>query len=213
MKTLVHEEAYRGPELIEKLAAQPITLCGAGAIGSNLADNLVRQGFKNLIVIDMDRVDDHNRNTQIWTSRDVGQQKVMVLRNHLFNVMKINIDAIPKKLIDSNVKKLINPRSIVIDGFDNSESRKLLRDHCRDTDIECLHIGLGADCAEVTWNEIYRIPTGANGLDVCEYPLARNIALLSVIIGTESLIRFIDKGVKESYIISLRDLKITNVEV
>lgn len=213
MKTFIHEEAYRGSKLIEKFATQSITLCGAGAIGSNLADNLVRQGFKTLCVIDMDRVDDHNRNTQIWTSRDVGQQKVIVLRNHLFNIMKVNIDVIPKKLTDSNIKKFINSKSIVIDGFDNPESRKLLKDHCRDTGIECLHLGLGADCAEVTWNEIYRIPTGVNGVDVCEYPLARNIALLSVIIGTESLIRYIDKGVKENYIISLRDLKITNVGV
>lgn len=211
MKTLIHEEVYRGPELMSRIATQPITLCGAGAIGSNLADNLVRQGFGMLSVIDMDRVEDHNRNNQIWYSRDVGQFKAIALRNHIFNVMKVTVDAFPKKLIPGNVTKLVNPKSIVIDGFDNPESRRLLRDHCRDTNTECLHIGLAADFAEVTWNDVYRIPVVDKGIDVCEYPLARNTALMSVIIGTESLIKFIDKGVRESYIISLRDLKITNV--
>jgi tRNA A37 threonylcarbamoyladenosine dehydratase len=213
MKTLVHEEVYRGSGLMGKLATQPITLCGAGAIGSNLADNLVRQGFGVLSVIDMDRVEDHNRNNQIWSSRDVGQFKAITLRNHIFNTMKVIVHAIPKKLIEGNVEKLINPKSIVVDGFDNPESRKLLRDHCRDTEIDCLHLGLAADFAEITWNEVYRIPVIDKGIDICEYPLARNIALMSVIVGTESLIRFIDKGVKESYIISLKDLKITNVGI
>ena len=108
MKTFIHEEVYRGADLLKKLAAQPITLCGAGAIGSNLADNLVRQGFQKFTVIDMDRVEDHNRNSQLWTSRDVGQMKVAVLRNHLFNVMKVSIEPIDKKLDAGNVKKFLN---------------------------------------------------------------------------------------------------------
>lgn len=207
MKTFVHEEVYRGADLLKKLAAQPITLCGVGAIGSNLADNLVRQGFQKLTVIDMDRVEDHNRNSQLWTSRDVGQMKVAALKNHLFNVLKVSIEPVDKKLDASNVKKILKAGSIVIDGFDNPESRKIVTDHCRDSKIECLHIGLAEDCAEVTWNNRYRIPA-ATGVDVCEYPLARNIAVLAVVVGTESLIRFVESGVQESYIISLKDFKI-----
>lgn len=211
MKTFVHEGAYRGEDLLKKIAAQPITLCGVGAIGSNLADNLVRQGFQKITAIDFDRVEEHNRNTQVWNSRDVGQLKVAALRSHLFNVMKVTIDPIDKKLEASNVRKFLKADSIVIDGFDNPESRKIVMDHCLVNKIDCMHIGLSEDCAEVTWNERYRVPKKGTGIDVCEYPLARNTALLAVIVGTESLIRFVDTGVKENYLISLKDFKICRV--
>ncbi len=36
------------------------TICGTGALGSHLADNLVRQGARKLAVIDCDRVEQHN---------------------------------------------------------------------------------------------------------------------------------------------------------
>lgn len=55
-----HEEIYRGKDLISKLGKYKITVCGVGALGSNLVDNLARQGFSNFKVIDMDRVESHN---------------------------------------------------------------------------------------------------------------------------------------------------------
>jgi len=48
------EAIYRGADQLAKLASQRLTLCGAGALGSNLADNLARQGFRDLRVIDRD---------------------------------------------------------------------------------------------------------------------------------------------------------------
>jgi len=211
MKTFVHEEVYRGEVLLKKIATQHVTLCGVGAIGSNLADNMVRQGFQKITAIDFDRVEDHNRNSQIWTSRDVGQLKVAALRTYLFNAMKVTIEPIDKKLEVTNVRKLLKIGSIVVDGFDNPEGRKAITKYCGTLNIDCLHLGLSEDCAEVTWNERYTVPTKGTGLDVCEYPLARNIALLAVIVGTESLIRYISTGVKESYLISLKDFKIVKI--
>jgi hypothetical protein len=32
MKTFVHEGAYRGEDLLKKIAAQPITLCGVRTV-------------------------------------------------------------------------------------------------------------------------------------------------------------------------------------
>ena len=43
-------------------------MCGAGAVGSNLVDNLARQGAENLCVVDRDRVEEHNVSTQVWGS-------------------------------------------------------------------------------------------------------------------------------------------------
>ena len=53
---LLHEEMYRGSAELAKLSALQLVLCGAGALGSNLADNLTRQGFAKLRAIDHDRI-------------------------------------------------------------------------------------------------------------------------------------------------------------
>ena len=75
-----HENLYRGPDALSKLAAVRVTLCGAGALGSNLADTLARQGFRRLRVIDRDRVEEHNVGTQTYGENDVGAWKADVLR-------------------------------------------------------------------------------------------------------------------------------------
>ena len=79
-----HEELYRSAESVARLADFSVVLCGAGALGSNLADTLVRQGFSQLRVIDFDRVEQHNTSTQIYGADDIGAFKTDVLANRLF---------------------------------------------------------------------------------------------------------------------------------
>lgn len=208
--TFKHEELYRSNSLFKKMSEIDIKMCGAGAIGSNLVDNLVRQGFSNISVIDFDRVEDSNRNTQIWSSRDIGQSKVKALKNKMFEVLNQTIITSHERLEKSNIK-FLDTSGIVIDGFDNVPSRKLVTDYCKDKKINCLHVGLFKDYAEVIWNENYRVPDEVNNIDICEYPLARNIILLAVAVATEILITYLDKGKKNSFIITLKDFKISKV--
>ena len=208
MDTLVHEIEHRGQGLMSKIAICRISLCGAGALGSNMAENMLRQGFKSMSVIDFDRVEDHNRHTQTYGVRDVGQLKVNALKNQLFNAVKISIQPIAKKLEDSNISKMFLEDSLVIDTFDNVPSRKLLTDYCKDKKIDCLHVGLYQAYAEICWNTEYRVPQEVKGMDVCEYPLARNIVLMAVALATEIIIDFLDTGKKNSYYITLGDKQI-----
>ena len=76
-----HERDYRGDAWLRRVSEARITLCGAGALGSNIADNLARQGARVLRVIDRDRVEAHNAGTQIYGTGDVGAWKVDVLKN------------------------------------------------------------------------------------------------------------------------------------
>ena len=188
-----------------------VTLCGAGALGSNLADTLVRQGFRHLRVIDRDRVEEHNVSTQIYGEGDVGAWKTDVLRNHLFRAAGVEIDAQRQELSDRNVRKLLKDAQLVIDTFDNSASRRLLQDHCRAHDLACLHAGLFADYGEVVWDEQYRVPSDA-GQDVCDYPLARNLVLLTVVVTAETVVRFVLNGRRESWSITLGDFAVRPLE-
>jgi molybdopterin/thiamine biosynthesis adenylyltransferase len=207
----MHEQIYRGDDALAKLAETQVTFCGAGALGSHLADNLARQGFKKLRVIDRDRVDEHNVSTQLYGAGEVGAWKVEVLRNWLFRAVEVEIDAVAKELDQRNAAKLLKGVGIVLDTFDNSASRQLVQDTCRAAKVECLHVGLYADYCEAIWDEHYRVPKDVLG-DVCEYPLARNLVLLAVALASELLIRFTLKGEKQDYSATLADFAFRPLE-
>jgi molybdopterin/thiamine biosynthesis adenylyltransferase len=207
----LHEEIYRGAEAIAKLSEPQVTICGAGALGSNLADNLARQGFTQLRVIDRDRVEEHNVSTQLYGAADVGAWKVEVLRHRLFRAAEVELDAVAKELTERTARSLLKGAGIVVDTFDNSDSRQLVQQSCREAGIHCLHVGLYADYCESIWDECYRVPKDVAG-DVCEYPLARNLVLLAVAIASEALIRFILNGDKKDRSATLADFSIRDLE-
>lgn len=204
-----HEEIYRGADLIKRLAAKQLVLCGDGAIGSNLADTLVRQGFSKLRLIDKDRVDTHNINTQVFEEADVGALKVAATQNRVFRTVGVEIETESKELTAANVKKLLKGADLVIDGFDNNQSRRLVQDHCRKTGTPCLHAGLHTDYGEVVWDEVYTVPQDTDG-DVCDYPLARNLVMMVVAVAAEEILDFCLKVPprKRSSAVTLGDLRI-----
>lgn len=208
-----HEELYRGADALNKLGQIQLVVCGAGAVGSNLVNNLVRQGVRRVTVIDLDRVEAHNVGTQMYGEGDVGAFKVEALQAEMFRAVGVEIAIVRQKLTERNVSKLLAGADLVIDGFDNHASRAAVTEHCRSADIPCLHIGLSADYAEIIWNETYRVPRDAaqEGADVCEYPLARNLIQFAVAMASEAIVRFVLEGARQSYSFTLRDLKV-NVE-
>src|SRR5262245_58793271 len=132
-----HEGIYRGADQLARLAEQTLTICGAGALGSNLADNLARQGFNKIRIIDRDRIEEHNVSTQVYNESDVGAWKVEVLRQRLFRATGIEIEGIRKELTDRTARSLLQDGGLVIDTFDNSASRKLVQETCRTLQLSC----------------------------------------------------------------------------
>lgn len=206
-----HEQLFRGADALSRLSGTCVTVCGAGALGSHLVDNLVRQGMNRLRVIDKDRVEEHNVGTQLYGQADVGAWKVEVLRNRIFRAAGVELEAINKELTHKNARGLLKDRGLVVDAFDNSASRRLVQEQCRSLGLVCLHMGLNADYAEVIWDENYRVPLDVAG-DVCDYPLARNLVLLAVAVGSEVLVRFALTGKKEDWSMTLGDFAIRPLE-
>jgi tRNA A37 threonylcarbamoyladenosine dehydratase len=209
-ETFYHEALYRGEEALRKLAQTRLAVCGAGAVGSNLADNLVRQGFCRVTVIDFDRIEAHNVGTQTYAESDVGAFKVEILQAEIFRAVGVEIEAVRQRLTARNVDRLLSEADLVVDGFDNHESRALVTEHCRARGIPCVHAGLSADYAEVLWNDTYRTPQDvlAEGANVCDYPLARNLIQFAVALTCETVLRFVLEGTQQGYSFTLRDLRI-----
>jgi molybdopterin/thiamine biosynthesis adenylyltransferase len=205
---LVHERIYRGDTVLKRVESTHVAVCGAGAVGSNLVDNLVRQGFRKFTVIDDDRVEAHNIPTQVWSKREVGQYKAGMLKNIAYNSSGAAVEAVTHRLDVGNAKKYLAGAGLVVDGFDNSASRAVVAEWCRSAKKDCLHVGLAKDYAEVIWNERYRVPRDVVGLDVCEYPMARNTILLAVAVASEVIVRYVATGEKKNYVITLGDFKV-----
>lgn len=129
-RKFLHEEQYRGTILLAKLAEPQLVHCGAGAFGSSLADNLTRQGFRKLRVIDHDRFEEHNISTQLFGASDVGALKAGILRNILFRAVAVEIEAVTKEMTIQNANRLLNGADLVIDAFVSSFSRALVRQTC-----------------------------------------------------------------------------------
>jgi molybdopterin/thiamine biosynthesis adenylyltransferase len=206
-----HENVYRGVDVTKQLADARITLCGAGALGSNLADTLARQGFQKLRIIDRDRVEEHNVGTQTFNVADVGAWKVEVLKSQLFRAVGIEIETHNKELAERTVPKFLKDSTVVLDLFDNSGSRSLVQSHCRAAGIECLHVGLFADYGEIVWDSDYRVPSDSEQ-DTCDYPLARNLVQMTVAVAAETLLRFLITGERTNRSLTLRDFAVWELE-
>jgi hypothetical protein len=54
---------------------------------------------------------------------------------------------------------------------------------------------------------VYRVPSEVND-DVCDYPLARNLVLLTVAVTCETIIHFLVSEEQLNYTLTLKDLQI-----
>ncbi|MBI4851397.1 MAG: ThiF family adenylyltransferase [Acidobacteria bacterium] len=202
-----HEELNRSKTTMKKLYDFPLSICGAGALGANLCENLARSGFSQLRLIDKDRIEERNLSTQPYFRTDIGAQKAKIVANNLYRALGTKVDSKTEELTTGNIIKLLSNTKLVIDVFDNSKSRQIVKDFCQTNKIDCLHVGLAGNYAEIIWNEHYRVPS-PNQDDICDYPLARNLVILAVVVASETIITFIDKGLKENFTITLTDFAI-----
>ncbi len=112
----------------------PITIVGAGGIGSHTAYLLARTGFKNLTVFDDDTVEKHNLGGQIYTKYDVGRHKVDALKGIILRDTDIKINEISSRYFNTEEYPVVfegtqfNQPKIVISGVDSMASRHAILD-------------------------------------------------------------------------------------
>jgi molybdopterin-synthase adenylyltransferase len=203
-----HEKAHRTPAAMQKMAGTRVVVCGAGALGANIVDSLARCGFKDIAVIDFDRVQYSNLGTQPYSIVDCGSKKVMALGNIVEEATGTVIECIDKKLDERNAAKLL-VGELVIDVFDNSDSRRIVHEVCLEKGIPCLHAGMADGFAKVEWNEGYRVPGDRKGDDPCEYPLARTLVVIASAMALEAAIRFATDGSRPQWMFTVGDMKLS----
>ncbi|TAF97631.1 MAG: ThiF family adenylyltransferase [Oscillatoriales cyanobacterium] len=191
MSIFFHEQLYRSAAVMSLIKNFPVTVCGAGALGANIVESLARSGFCQLRVVDRDRIEERNLSTQ------------PILANHLYRALSVSIDAHSKELTPANVDRLLANSALAIDTFDNSIGRQAVKDYCASASIPCVHVGLAADYSEIIWNQHYR----AND-DVCDYPLARNLVMLTVSVACEVIVTFAATQEQQNLTCTIKDFAV-----
>lgn len=69
-----------------EMCKERINIIGCGAIGSTVAENLVRFGLTNISLYDFDTVEEHNIANQIYRTTDVGKLKTEALADYLCEI-------------------------------------------------------------------------------------------------------------------------------
>ena len=147
-----------------------ILICGGGALGSHV----LMQGRDleaALAVVDDDRVETKNLASQWFVKQMVGKNKASALKAQLQNFYGVRLQDFPVRLTKLNVETLLGPVDLVVDCFDNAESRQLVQDFVRANDKPCLHGGLAADggFGVVQWDEDFTIDSeDVPGQPTCE---------------------------------------------
>jgi len=213
MTFFLHEARYRD---LAPAAERLVTICGAGALGANLAETLARMGLHKLRVIDYDRISAHNLSTQPWTQQDIGALKVHVLAHALSRAVAARVEAQPVMLTKQNAQKLVRGSAVIIDAFDNLPARAAVSAAAATHNIPCLHIAIGSsgDYGCGLWDAAYpldayeRAAANTQPADHCDYPLTRPLALLVAAAAAEVLVGYLIDGSQRQFECTLRDLRL-----
>lgn len=116
----------------KKLLASRITLCGCGALGTVLANTLVRAGVGFVRIIDRDFIEHHNLQRQVLFDEDdvAGNlPKAEAAANKLRRInSEITIESIVTDIDHTNIVDFVKDVDLVLDGTDNFEVRYLVND-------------------------------------------------------------------------------------
>jgi sulfur carrier protein ThiS adenylyltransferase len=125
---------YLNAAIIKELQKIKIGVAGAGGLGSNCAQMLVRCGFKRFKIIDHDFLELSNLNRQFYFLPQVGQTKVDLLAVNLKAINPdVEIEAAKIEFTDQNAPEIFTDCQVIIEAFDKPECKKLLIETYLDT--------------------------------------------------------------------------------
>src|SRR5579863_6514312 len=129
-----------------RLLASRAVLCGCGALGSVLADTLVRAGVGRLRIVDRDFVELSNLQRQVlFDESDVATRlpKAVAAAEKLRRInSQVKIEPVVADIDHNNVVRLIEKHDLILDGSDNFELRFLINDASLDTRIPWIYAGV-----------------------------------------------------------------------
>jgi molybdopterin/thiamine biosynthesis adenylyltransferase len=126
----LQEDRYSRLRLIpwwdqSKIAACKVLVIGAGALGNEILKNLGLLGFREIVVVDMDRIDESNLSrTILYRASDVGEYKVDVAARAYKSILpEACVQPITGNITRDCGLGLFLWSDVIIAGLDNREAR------------------------------------------------------------------------------------------
>src|SRR5580692_10491459 len=108
-----------------KLMSSRVTICGCGALGTVLANHLVRAGVGYVRIVDRDFIETHNLQRQILFDEDDVSSNLPKAEAAARKLRKINsavtIEPVVTDLDHTNIVDLVGDADLILDGTDNFE--------------------------------------------------------------------------------------------
>jgi molybdopterin/thiamine biosynthesis adenylyltransferase/molybdopterin converting factor small subunit len=116
----------------EKLREGKVFILGAGGLGSPAALYLASAGIGTIGIADSDVVDLSNLHRQLLHfTNDVGREKVRSARAKLKALNPgVKVRTYETRVTSENVREIIRPYDVIIDGSDNFPTKFLINDAC-----------------------------------------------------------------------------------
>ncbi|MFM7151310.1 MAG: ThiF family adenylyltransferase, partial [Gemmataceae bacterium] len=115
-----------------KLLESRVTLCGCGALGTVLANVLVRSGVGHVRVIDRDFIEMSNLQRQVlFDEHDVRENlpKAEAAARKLAAInSSVHVEPVVTDIDRTNIEELCRDADLILDGTDNFEIRYLIND-------------------------------------------------------------------------------------
>lgn len=125
--------ARQGYDIYNKLKKANVAIAGIGGLGSHVATSLARIGVGNITIIDFDIVEPSNLNRQYYFIDQLGLKKTDALASTLKNINPyININKVNEKITIDNIKRILKGFDVIIEAFDNTESKLLIAENISD---------------------------------------------------------------------------------
>lgn len=98
----------------------PITIIGAGGIGSPTALALSKMGVRRITIYDDDVVENHNLPNQMYRVSDIGKSKVDATKDICKDFAEVDIEVYKERIEEQSLS------GIVISGVDSMKSREII---------------------------------------------------------------------------------------
>lgn len=117
-----------GPQGQTKLKQARVFIAGLGGLGSISAYYLAAAGIGSIRIADSDSVESGNLNRQILHGTgDIGKPKTLSAMEKLRNLNPYcDLDPIQETISDENILDMIEGCTVILDGTDNLEVRKII---------------------------------------------------------------------------------------
>src|SRR5262245_24197288 len=121
-----------GEEGQRRLLHSHVTLCGCGALGTVLANSLVRAGIGHLRLVDRDFIETSNLQRQVlFDEHDVAENlpKAEAAARKLGAInSSVHVEPVVADIDRTNIVELVKDADLILDGTDNFEVRYLIND-------------------------------------------------------------------------------------